>query len=303
MTILLDRSTRIVLHGAELRSARFQLVELARYGAVIAGGVPSRLGAIESPLPESLPLFDSVRTATRATGADLLLVFTPRLEVKAVVLEAIEAGIRTIVCLTDDVPVHDAIEMRQRAARAGAILLGPNSTGLLSPGAAKAGYYSEAVCMPGRVGVISKSGSLAYAVMSEMMSCGIGVSTIAGIGGDPVRGASFAELLPLYEADPGTDAVVLLGEIGGDDEERAALAIPGRIGKPVVAFIAGRSVPLGQSMGHAGAIARMGCGDYQSKTRALAAAGVRIAGTIGDVVEILRGLPGASASGEIRPAV
>jgi succinyl-CoA synthetase alpha subunit len=290
MTILLDRSTRIVLHGAELRAARFQIGEMARYGSTIVGAVAARPGPIDPPLPDGTRPFATVTEAVASTGADLLLVFTPRLEVKDVVIEALAASIKTIVCLTDDVPLYDALEIKERAKRAGAVLLGPNSTGLLSPGVAKAGYYSEDVCLPGRIGVMSKSGSLAYAVMSEMMSFGLGISTIAGVGGDPVRGASYAELLPLFEDDPGTDAIVLLGEIGGDDEERAARAIEGRIKKPVVAFIAGRSVPLGHSMGHAGAIARHGRGDYASKTAALRAAGVHIADNIGDVAQVLKGL-------------
>jgi succinyl-CoA synthetase alpha subunit len=290
VTILLDRSTRIVLHGAERRSARHQIGEMARYGAILVGAVPAKPELADQPLPGDVSSFATVAEAVRAADANLLLVFTPSLEVKGVVVEGLAAGIRSIVCLTDEVPLHDALEMRERANRAGAILLGPNSTGLLSPGIAKAGYYSEDVCIPGRVGVMSKSGSLAYAVMSEMMSYDLGVSTVAGIGGDPVRGASYAELLPLFEADAGTDAIVLLGEIGGDDEERAAAMIPGRIGKPVVAFISGRSVPLGESMGHAGAIARLGLGDYQSKTAALRAAGVLVADTIADVATILKGL-------------
>lgn len=293
MSILLDQTTRIVVHGAEGRSARFQLSEMAKYPARVVAAVPARSGPIEPPLPEPVPILLTVGEAVARTQADLLLVFTPQLDVKTIAIEAIGAGIKTIVCLTDDVPLHDAVEIKQRCARAGVTLLGPNSTGLLSPGAGKAGYYSEDVCIPGRVGVISKSGSLAYAIMSEMMSFGLGVSTVAGIGGDAVRGASFAELLPLYEADPGTDAIVMLGEIGGEDEEKAAAArLALGLRKPVVAYISGRSVPLGQSMGHAGAIARLGRGDYPSKAKALADAGVHVAGTFGDVVSILRALPG-----------
>lgn len=288
MSILLDRNSRILVHGAQSRAARFQLVEMARYRGSVVGVAAGKGIRLDSSLPADLAQFDDVTRAIVGTKADLLLVFSPQLDVKPVVGEAIEAGIRTVVCVTDDIPVHDALELRERARRAGVMLLGPNSTGLLSPGRAKAGYYSEDVCIPGRIGVISKSGSVAYAVMSEMMSAGIGVSTIAGIGGDAVRGASFAELLPLYEADPDTDAIVMLGEIGGDDEERAARSIPGRIGKPVVAFIAGRTVAAGQSLGHAGAIARKGRGDYDSKTKVLADAGVHIAATIGEVVTILK---------------
>lgn len=293
MSILLDHSSRIVVHGAEIRRARFQLGEMARYPARVVAAVSARPGPLEPPLPDAVPVYATAASAIAETRADLLLLFTPQLDVKAVVIEAIAAGIRTIVCLTDDVPLHDAVEIRQRCRTAGVTMLGPNSTGLLSPGAGKAGYYSEDVCIPGRVGVISKSGSLAYAVMSEMMSFGLGVSTVAGIGGDAVRGASFAELLPLYEADPGTDAIVMLGEIGGGDEEAGAAArLALGLRKPVVAYISGRSVPLGQSMGHAGAIARLGHGDYPSKAKALADAGVRVADNFGEVVPILRSLPG-----------
>ncbi len=290
MTILLGKDARILLHGAETRGGRFQLSEMARYPGIIAGVVTAKTGPADPPLPGAAPIFPGIEACVREVGANVLLLFTPRLEVKKAVDEALGAGIKTIVCLTDDVPLHDALEIKERCQRSGAVLLGPNSTGLLSPGIAKAGYYAEAVCMPGRVGVMSKSGSLAYAVMSEMMSFGIGVSTVAGIGGDPVRGASYAELLELFEEDPDTDAMVVLGEIGGDDEERAALTIPGRITKPVVAFIAGRSVPLGQSLGHAGAIAARGRGDYPSKTAALREAGVHIAGTLGEVAGMLRDL-------------
>lgn len=290
MTILLGREARILLHGAESRGGRFQLSEMARYPGTIAGVVPAKPAGVDQLFPDGTPLFANIGACVEKAGANVLLVFTPRLDVKRVVIEALGEGIKSIVCLTDDVPLFDALEIKERCKRAGATLLGPNSTGLLSPGIAKAGYYAEAVCMPGRVGVMSKSGSLAYAVMSEMMSLGIGVSTVAGIGGDPVRGLSYAELLPLFEDDPDTDATVILGEIGGDDEERAAAAIPGRIRKPVVAFIAGRSVPLGQTMGHAGAIAAKGRGDYPSKTAALRAAGVHVAETLGEVAEISQSL-------------
>lgn len=290
MSILLNRDARILLHGAETRGGRFQLSEMARYPGTVAGVVTVQAKPVDPPLPDGTPVFASIATCVDQAGANTLLLFTPRLEVKRAVIEALAAGIKTIVCLTDDVPLHDALEIKERCLRAGAGLLGPNSTGLLSPGIAKAGYYAEAVCMPGRVGVMSKSGSLAYAVMSDMMGQGIGVSTVAGIGGDPVRGASYPELLELFEADPETDAMVILGEIGGDDEERAARAIAGRIRKPVVAFIAGRSVPLGQNMGHAGAIAAKGRGDYPSKTAALRDAGVHVVETLGEIADMLKRL-------------
>jgi succinyl-CoA synthetase alpha subunit len=184
--------------------------------------------------------------------------------------------------------VLDAIAIRHRAKNAGVILVGPNSSGILSPGIAKLGFYSEAICMAGDVGVITKSGSISYAVIAEMKSHGIGISTVVAIGGDRVKGTGFCDHLVAFQADPQTRFVVLLGEIGGDDEEQAADYLSAKPGKPVIAFISGRSVPLGQSLGHAGAIAEAGRGDHQSKVSALESAGVRIARNLGDIVAILK---------------
>lgn len=246
-------------------------------------GASSRVGS-SGPTP----VFPTVAEAVRATRAEVSMIFSPPFAVKAEVEHTIAAGVRTIIGLTEHVPVLDALVLRHRASRAGVTWIGPNSSGVLSPGRAKAGFFVEDICVPGRVGVITKSGSLAYAVMAEMRSAGIGVSTVVAIGGDAVRGTDSRDVLTLFQGDPDTYAVVLLGEIGGQDEEDAAAFVAeARFAKPVVAFIAGRSVPPGQSMGHAGAIARRGRGDYELKRRALDAAGIRVAETIGAIPGLL----------------
>jgi succinyl-CoA synthetase alpha subunit len=281
VAILAGADTKIVVQGARTSLARGLCQSLVRHGTRIVGLVDC------APVGDEAPVFSDVRGAVRATGAELSLVASPPLAVKDAMIEAIEAGIRTIVCLSEYVPVHDALIVRALARRANVVLVGPNSTGVLSPGAARVGYFCEAVCIKGDIGVIAKSGSLAYAVLSEMKAAGLGASTIVGIGGDLVKGSDFRDHLALFEADPATRAVVLLGEIGGQDEERAAEFIGTAIGKPVVAFVSGRSQPPGRSMGHAGAIVERGRGGYAGKVRALSAAGARVAENIGDIPEML----------------
>lgn len=289
MAILAGADSRILLHGIADPLARFQCEEILRHGTRLAGIVAGEPGELTGWNPRDVPVFPTARAAVSAAGANLSMVFSPPYAVKATVCEAIAAGIPVIVCLTEHVPAHDAVTIRHLARQAGAILIGPNSSGLLSPGRAKAGFFSEDICLPGDVGIITKSGSLAYAVMAEMKSAGIGISTVVAIGGDAVKGTDFREHLALFRADPDTRAIVLLGEIGGGDEESAAACIRQTpIGKPVIAFISGRSVPPGQSMGHAGAIAERGRGDYHAKRRALAEAGVQIAANIGDIPGMLK---------------
>jgi succinyl-CoA synthetase alpha subunit len=261
---------------------------MLRHGTKLVGIVAVDPRELGNWSPRGLPVFQTVGQAAASARADLSMVFSPPYAVKAEVCGAIEAGIPTIICLTEHVPVHDAVLIRHLAKRAGAILIGPNSSGVLSPGRAKAGFFSEDICLPGNVGVITKSGSLAYAVLSEMKSAGIGISTVVAIGGDTVMGTDFRDHLALFQADPDTRTIVLLGEIGGCDEENAATFIRGApIDKPVISFVSGRSVPSGQSMGHAGAIAQRGRSDYPSKCHALAAAGVHVAGNIGDIPRLL----------------
>jgi succinyl-CoA synthetase alpha subunit len=289
MAILAFAETRILVHGIENPLARFQCEEMLRHGTKLTGIVAMERGDREHWRVSNIPVFQSARDAMASVRADLSMVFSPSYAVKSEVSDAIAAGIPIIVCLTEHVPLHDAIVIRHLAKRAGVTLIGPNSSGVLSPGRAKAGFFVEDICLPGDVGVIAKSGSLAYAVLAEMKSAGIGISTVVAIGGDVVKGTDFREHLALFHSDPETQAIVLLGEIGGCDEENAAAFIRDTmITKPVVAFISGRSVPPGQTMGHAGAIAERGRRDYDSKCSTLAAAGVRIAQDIGEISRLLK---------------
>lgn len=287
MTILLDARTRIILHGIANPLARYQCEEMLRHGTNLVGVVEADYSGSGKSLPKNVRCFQSVKQAVKATGAGLSMVFNPAFEAKQIVCDAIDAGVRIVICMTEHVPVHDSIVMRHRARNSGVTLIGPNSSGVLSPGKAKAGFFCEDICIAGNVGVITKSGSLSYAVMSEMKNSGIGVSTVVAIGGDAVKGAGYCELLGMFQADPDTKAIVLLGEIGGLEEEKAAEYIVSAVAKPVVAFVAGRSVPPGLAFGHAGAIIERGRGDYASKIRCLASAGVHIAENIGEIAIVL----------------
>ena len=289
MAILALTESRILLHGIGNRLARFQCDEMLRHGTKLTGIVVAERNELEHWSPPDIPVFETAREAVASVGADLSMVFSAPYKVKAEVCAAIQAGIRIVVCFTEHVPVHDAVVVRHLAKRAGVTLIGPNSSGLLSPGRAKVGFFIEDICLPGNVGVITKSGSLAYAVLAEMKSAEIGISTVIAIGGDAVKGSDFRDHLLLFQADPETRAIVLLGEIGGNDEENAADFIrTAAISKPLVAFISGKSVPLGQSLGHAGAIAEHGRGNYHSKISALKAAGVQIAENIGEIPRLLK---------------
>jgi succinyl-CoA synthetase alpha subunit len=296
VAILANSTVGVLIHGAMNPLARFQCSEMLRYGTTLRGVVGGDPDRLRHQLPKGLPIFPTTGRAVAETGATLSLVFNDPYEVKSAVWEAIDAGIRTVVCFTEHVPVMDAIAICHRARNGGVILVGPNSSGILSPGIVKLGFYSEAICQAGDVGVITKSGSISYAVISELKSHGIGISTVVAIGGDRVKGTSFRDHLVAFESDPQTRVVVLLGEIGGDDEEQAAEHLRSVPGKPVVAFVSGRSVPLGQSLGHAGAIAEAGKGNHASKVQALAEAGVLIARNIGDVTCLVRELRDCSHS-------
>lgn len=290
MAVLVDANSRILVHGIETRHGRIQCAAMQRYGKTLAGIVCPRPVADPAGLPPGVPVFASAREAVARTGATLSMIFENPLTVKAAAIAAIDAGIRTIVCSSERVPSWDVIDIRQQARRAHARLIGPASTGILSPGLAKAGFFVEDICQKGSVGVIAKSGSLAYAVLAELKSHGLGISTVVSTGGERVKGSSFADLLPLFLADPETAAIVILGEIGGSEEEEAAELLRFRTGQPVIAFVSGRSLPLGQSLGHAGAIAQKGKGDYDSKADALRRAGVSVAENIGDIPPLVRAL-------------
>lgn len=284
MAILLDRTTRVLLQGITGPMGRFQAEEMRRYGTNLVAGVsPGRGGDRVA----DVPVFDTVERAVAATGAEMAIMYIAAARVKDAIFEAIDAGIRSIVCVAEFMPVHDMVAIKRRVVEAGVRLIGPNCSGLISPGRAKVGFYSAEVAVPGDIGVMAKSGTLSYVVLLEMKRRGLGTSTIVGVGGDEIKGTTFADCLELFDADPATRAMVIVGEVGGRDEEMAADYVRQRGRKPVVAYVAGRTIPRGQSIGHAGAIVVGNKGSYESKVRALNDAGVRVANTVEEIPRLL----------------
>ncbi|HYA01370.1 MAG TPA: succinate--CoA ligase subunit alpha [Candidatus Binatia bacterium] len=284
MSILIDSSTRVLVQGLTGREGSFHTQQMQAYGTqVVAGMVPGRGGS------EALgvPIFDTVADAVASTGADASLVIVPPAFAADAVMEAAAAGLRLVVCVTEGIPVLDVVRAVGYVSRTGTRLIGPNCPGVMTPGQSKIGFIPNHVGRAGRVGVVARSGTLTYEVIQGLSAAGLGESTAVGIGGDPVLGSTFVDILPLFAADPRTEAVVLVGEIGGSDEERAAewMTATG-FGKPVIAFISGRTAPPGKRMGHAGAIISGGTGSAQGKIDALRAAGASIADTIEDVVRL-----------------
>ncbi len=285
MAILVDRSTRVLVQGITGREGSFHTQQMQAYGtAVVAGVVPGRGGA------EALGVrvFDTVAAAVAATGADTAFTIVPPAFAADAVMEAAAAGLRLGVCVTEGIPVLDMVRATAFVRRTTMRLIGPNCPGLMTPGEAKIGFIPNHVGRPGRVGVVARSGTLTYEVIQGLSDAGHGETTAVGIGGDPVLGSTFVDILPLFAADPATHAVVLVGEIGGSDEERAAEWIRASgFDKPVVAFISGRTAPPGKRMGHAGAIISGTTGSAQGKIDALASAGAAVAATIEDVVRLV----------------
>lgn len=285
MAILVDRDTRVCVQGITGAMGRFQTVEMLAYGTqVVAGASPGRGGTRVG----TVPVFDTVHEAVASTGAELSLIYVAAPRLKDAVFEAIDAGIRAIVCVAEWVPVHDMVMILRRIRETNTRLIGPNCSGVISPGKAKVGFYCDEVCAPGRVGVAAKSGTLSYAVLAELKRAGMGASTIVGIGGDEIRGTGFRDCLELFENDPETDSMLLVGEVGGTEEERAAEFIAQHCRKPVVAFVAGRTIPPGRNIGHAGAMVLGNRGTYEGKVTALRAANVRVAEVIEDIPGLLR---------------
>ncbi len=285
MAILIDATTRVLVQGITGREGSFHTQQMQAYGTtVVAGVVPGRGGA------EALgvPIFDTVVAAVAATGADTAFTIVPPAFAADAVMEAAAAGLRLGVCVTEGIPVLDMVRAAAFVGRSGMRLIGPNCPGLMTPGEAKIGFIPNHVGRPGRVGVVARSGTLTYEVIQGLSDAGHGETTAVGIGGDPVLGSTFVDILPLFAADPATHAVVLVGEIGGSDEERAAQWIRSTgFDKPVVAFISGRTAPPGKRMGHAGAIISGTTGSAQGKIDALASAGAAVAVTIEDVVRLV----------------
>jgi succinyl-CoA synthetase alpha subunit len=288
MSILIDRSSRVVVHGLTGREGSFHGAAMQAYGTqVVAGLTPGKGG--QTALDGTVPVFDTVVDAVRETGADTSCIFVPAAGAPDSILEAVDAGIRTIFCITEGIPALDMIPVVEAVRRAGATLIGPNCPGATTPGQAKVGIIPGSIHREGRVGVVSRSGTLTYEAVQAMTDAGIGQSTCVGIGGDPVIGTPFLDILKLFAADPETEALILIGEIGGAaEEEAAAWAAEHLRDIPKAAFIAGRTAPEGKRMGHAGAIISGGRGTATSKVEALEAAGFRVAGSPTELPGLLR---------------
>lgn len=274
MAILVDKNTKLLVQGITGREGRFHTEQMIEYGTNVVGGVTPGKGG-EWVLGK--PVFDTVKTAKESTGANATIIYVPAAFSADAIYEAIDAELDLIVCITEGVPIMDMMKVRAVLDQSHSRLVGPNCPGLLTPGEAKVGIMPGHIALQGHVGVVSRSGTLTYEVVHALTQKGIGQSTCVGIGGDPVNGTNFIDVLKMFEEDPQTEKVVMIGEIGGTDEEKAASYIANYMSKPVVSFIAGRTAPPGKTMGHAGAIVQGGAGTAEDKIAALNAAGVKVA--------------------------
>jgi succinyl-CoA synthetase alpha subunit len=274
MSILVDKNTRLLVQGITGREGEFHTRQMLDYGTqVVAGVTPGKGGGWVA----GVPVFDTVSEAVRTTGANAAVIFVPARAASDAILEEADAGIGVIVCITEGIPVLDMIKVRARLDCGSTRLIGPNCPGIISPGQAKVGIMPGHIHRPGPVGVVSRSGTLTYEVVHALSERGFGQSSAIGIGGDPIVGTNFIDVLTLFEEDPQTEQIVLIGEIGGSDEQRASQFIAQKVTKPVTAFIAGQTAPPGKRMGHAGAIIEGGEGTAAEKIAAFEAVGVRVA--------------------------
>ncbi len=276
MSILVDKNTRLLVQGVTGNEGLFHTTQMVAYGTNVVGGVTPGKGG-EWVLDGKVPVFDSVKTAREATDANTTVIFVPSRFAPDAMFEAADAGIPLIICITEGVAVQDMMRVRNYLDQKKVRLVGPNCPGLLTPGEAKVGIIPGNIAIPGNVGVVSRSGTLTYEVLYAMKNLGMGASTCVGIGGDPVNGTNFLDVLEMFEHDPKTEKVIMIGEIGGNEEEKAADYIRTTMTKPVAAFIAGQTAPPGKRMGHAGAIIEAGAGTAADKIKALEAAGVKVA--------------------------
>jgi len=286
MGIIIDRNTRVLVQGITGRDGSFHTARMLEYGTrVVAGVTPGKGGQSV----EGVPVFDTIAEAVAGTGAEASTVFVGARFASNALMEAIDNHLRTVVCITEGIPIRDMLEVKRRLRNCSTRLIGPNCPGVTTVGEAKLGIMPASMFRPGRVGVVSRSGTLTYEMVVNLSRAGVGQSTVIGIGGDPVPGTTFLDALKLFEEDDATDAVVLVGEIGGTDEQRAAEYIR-HSAKPVVAFISGRTAPEGKRMGHAGAIIAKEAGTAEAKIAALSEAGAFVAETIAQAVEKARSL-------------
>lgn len=286
MGILVNKESRVLVQGITGREGMFHASQMLKYGTRIVAGVTPGKGG-EWVLGGKVPVFDTAKRAVETTGANTSVLFIPARFAEDAMLEAADAGVELIVCITEGIPVQSMMRVTRYLKQIGTRLVGPNCPGLLTPGECKVGIIPGHISMPGHIGVVSRSGTLTYEVLYALMHKGMGVSTCVGIGGDPVIGTAFVDVLAMFEDDPQTESVVLIGEIGGTDEEQAAEFISAHMTKRVVGFIAGRTAPPGKRMGHAGAIVQGGTGLAQDKIDALERAGVSVASNPEEIPDLM----------------
>ncbi len=284
MSILVDKNTRLLVQGITGREGEFHTRQMLDYGTQVVAGVTPGKGGMEIA---GVPVFNTAKEAVKTTGANTSIIYVPSRFAPDAIYEAADAGIPLIVCITEGIPTQDMIKVKAYLDQRGARLIGPNCPGLITPGETKVGIMPGHIHQPGSVGVVSRSGTLTYEVVYDLTAHGLGQSTCVGIGGDPILGSDFIDILTLFEEDAATEKVVLIGEIGGTDEERAADFVASKMTKPVVAFIAGRTAPPGKRMGHAGAIIQGGTGTAAEKIAALEAVGVKVARYPGEIPDLL----------------
>jgi len=285
VSILIDKDTKVIVQGITGRDGSFHTQQMIDYGTKIVGGVTPGKGGQTAC---GVPVFNSVQEAITATGATASVMYVPAAFAKGAMLDAANSDIKLLIAITEGIPTLDVLEAYEALTAKGIRLIGPNCPGLITPGACKIGIMPGQIHKPGRIGLISRSGTLTYEIVKELTDCGLGESTCIGIGGDPIIGSKFVDLLPLFEADPDTDAVVLVGEIGGQDEVIAAEYFKTKMKKPVIGFMAGLTAPPGRRMGHAGAIVGGEDDTAASKIEKLEAAGIPVARIISDVVKLVQ---------------
>jgi succinyl-CoA synthetase alpha subunit len=286
VSIFIGKDTRLVVQGITGRDGSFHAKQMIEYGTnVVAGVTPGKGG---QRFETTVPIFDSVAQAVAQAGANTAVIYVPPAGAAGAIFEAVDAGIKTVVCITEGVPVIEMTRVMPYVREHGARLIGPNCPGAITPGQAKVGIIPGSICAPGRVGLVSRSGTLTYEVVNQLTRAKIGQSTCVGIGGDPIIGTNFIDCLRAFQDDPDTDAIVMMGEIGGTDEQHAAVFVRQHVTKPVVGFIAGQTAPPGRRMGHAGAIISGSSGTAAEKMAAFEAAGISVMKRPADVVPLLK---------------